>query len=68
MFFKVSLERFSINKEAQEKGQSALEYALLVAIAITALLIFNFVSNAKEGSFENHFQGMASYMGAQGLN
>ncbi len=46
--------------QRQEKGQAIIEYALLVAIAILALVtVSNFVSRLKRGAFENHFDRAA---------
>jgi uncharacterized protein (UPF0333 family) len=45
-----------------KKGQAVIEYALLVAIAIIALVgTVNFVSKIKKNAFEDHFQ-RASYL------
>jgi len=46
----------------QRKGQAVIEYALLVAIAIIALVgTINFVSTVKNNAFDNHFK-IASYL------
>jgi len=62
MIFKKYLRIIRKNQTIGEKGQSVLEYALLVAIAVTALLVMNFVLDAKEGKFTNHFNTVATYI------
>jgi len=48
--------------KGQQKAQAVIEYALLVAIAIIALVATsNFVSKLKSNAFEDHFQ-TASYL------
>lgn len=52
------------NKIYKCRAQSVIEYALLVAIAIVALLISaNFVSRLKSNAFENHFQAARGSIG-----
>ena len=48
----------------QEKAQAVIEYALLVAIAIIALVAAtNFVVTIKNNAFERHFQTASWYIG-----
>jgi uncharacterized protein (UPF0333 family) len=45
-------------KKASKKrknGQSFLEYALLVVIALLAVLAANFLLNARNNAFDSHF-------------
>ncbi len=48
-------------KRNQRNGQSILEYALVVAMAIVSLLAVNFVLAVKNNSFERHFEKAALY-------
>jgi uncharacterized protein (UPF0333 family) len=51
----------------QEKAQAVIEYVLLVAIAILALVgTVNFVSRLKSNAFEDHFQNATRLIG--GIN
>ena len=52
----------TLHQGLNANGQCVLEYALLVTIAIVALLVMNFVLNAKEGGFTNHFNTAATYI------
>lgn len=54
-------------RNTEEMGQSSLEYILLVAIAIIALLGANFIINIKNNSFESHFQRAKYFLGGDGF-
>jgi cell division protein FtsL len=49
--------------KSKEKSQSIIEYSLLVAIAIIALLLAHFLINVKNNAFENHFGIAKFYIG-----
>ncbi|MBI4982880.1 MAG: hypothetical protein HZC15_07120 [Candidatus Omnitrophica bacterium] len=44
-------------------GQSFIEYLLLAALAVIALVSTDFLLKTKENVFENHFQTVAGFMG-----
>lgn len=50
------------NRRNTKSGQSIIEYTLLVAIAIAALFIFDFLI-FKDNPFEAHFRNASSYIG-----
>lgn len=55
---------FFSDKISVSRGQSAIEYVLLAAVAIIALLVANVVLSARNGALGNHFTLVASYLGA----
>ena len=55
---------FCPGKVSASRGQSALEYVLLAAVAIVALLVANVVLSAKNGALGSHFLLIASHLGA----
>jgi uncharacterized protein (UPF0333 family) len=58
----MSLKKYKIS--LQKRGQSIVEYILLVAIAILGLVgATNFISYLKDNAFETHFQKAAWYIG-----
>jgi hypothetical protein len=51
-------------RHGRKTAQSVIEYALLTAIVIIALLVgSNFISRLKSNAFENHFQSASYYIG-----
>ena len=44
-----------LKKSLGRKGQSFVEYTLLVVVALIALLSISFVNNLKGGAFTTHF-------------
>ncbi len=47
-----------------KSAQSVIEYVLLVAIAVIALVVgSNFVGKLKNNAFDNHFKTAAYYIG-----
>ncbi|MBI4707616.1 MAG: hypothetical protein HY761_06795 [Candidatus Omnitrophica bacterium] len=46
-------------------GQSFVEYLLLAAVAVIALVSTDFLLKTKNNVFENHFQTIAAFMGVQ---
>ena len=59
--FKMTFQKYKNNGRS---AQSVVEYALLTAIAIVALLATsNFVSRLKRNAFEDHFQRVSVLVG-----
>ena len=55
----MNLKKYLERASQMRKGQSLIEYAMLVAITITALLAVNFVVNSRDGAFTVHFNTVA---------
>lgn len=53
------------NLRKDQKAQQMVEFVLLVAISIIALLGFNFVMRARNNAFMNHFQVARFFIGGQ---
>lgn len=53
------------NLKKDQKAQQMVEFVLLVAISIIALLGFNFVMRARDNAFRSHFEAARSFIGGQ---
>lgn len=60
----MSLKKYLKRASKANKGQNILEFALLTAIAIVALLSSGFLTNLRNPSnaFSQHFQATASHI------
>lgn len=59
----MALKKYKISIRKNKKGQSVIEYVLLLAIAIICLVVgTNFISNVKGNAFESHFQTASSWI------
>ncbi len=63
----MSLKKFliikqKINSRFARFGQAVIEYVLLVAIAIITLIVVDFITRSRDGSFSQHFNTVNSYI------
>ena len=60
----MAFKKYKISVKNNRKGQSIIEYVLLLAITIIGLVAgINFISNIQGGALESHFQDARAWIG-----